>query len=468
MKNIENILDKVNHIHFIGIGGSGMCPMSEILLSKGFKVSGSDNYISDTLKRILNSEIEIFLDHDARNVENADLVVYSAAIKEDNVERVAALQRGIPCIERSVMLGLLCAQYKNPIAISGTHGKTTTTAMLAQILTMAQADPTAIIGGKLPFFNGNSRIGNSETIVCEACEYVDSFLQIVPAIAVITNVEADHLDYFKNLDNVINSFNKFAKSAIDCVFINGDDENSRLAAKDVFTPIVTFGLNKNNTYYAANISDENVPFANFTLMKNHEKLVDVKLSVPGTYNVYNAVAAAAVAHQFGISPEDIATALNTFTGVHRRFEVLGKPNGITIADDFAHHPTEITSVLIAASKMGFNRVIAVFQPHTYSRTADFLDEFAKALSIADITVLSEILAVREVNVQNIHAEDLAAKIENCICLNTFEEITECIEKIAKPGDLVLTMGPRIFSFALSLISRFFILAISDLMCSGFE
>ena len=199
MNSMENILDSVKNVHFIGIGGSGMCPMAEILQSKGYNVSGSDNYISDTLKRIMNSDIKIYLDHDAKNIENADLVVYSAAIKEDNVERAAATQAGIPCIERSVMVGLLCAKYENPIAVSGTHGKTTTTAMLAQILTMAQKDPTAIIGGKLPFFNGNSRVGNSETIVCEACEYVDSFLEITPSIAVITNVEADHLDYFKTL-----------------------------------------------------------------------------------------------------------------------------------------------------------------------------------------------------------------------------------------------------------------------------
>ena len=440
MNSVENILDSVKNVHFIGIGGSGMCPMAEILQSKGYNVSGSDNYISDTLKRIMDSDIKIYLDHDARNIENADLVVYSAAIKEDNVERAAATQAGIPCIERSVMLGLLCAKYENPIAVSGTHGKTTTTAMLAQILTMAQKDPTAIIGGKLPFFNGNSRVGSSETIVCEACEYVDSFLEITPSIAVITNVEADHLDYFKTLDNVISSFHKFAQRATSCVFVNGDDENSLRAAKGLSVPVITFGLSQNNTYYAENVSDENTPFASFTLMKSGEKIADINLSVPGKYNVYNAVAAAAIAHYMDVSGEEIATSLGAFAGVHRRFEVLGEVNGITVADDFAHHPTEITSVLTAASKMGFNRVIAVFQPHTYSRTADFLDEFAEALSIADITVLSEILAVREVNSQNVHSEDLAAKIKDCICLRTFEEITDCIEEIAQPGDLVLTMG----------------------------
>lgn len=440
MRNLESILNSAKNIHFIGIGGSGMCPMAEILMDKGYNITGSDNYISDTLQRLIDKGMKVYTEHAAANVNKAELVVYSAAIKEDNVERAEAAKRRIPCIERSVMLGLLCTKYKNTVAVSGTHGKTTTTAMITQILTMAKKDPSAIIGGKLPVINGNSRTGKSDTIVCEACEYVDSFLKITPSIAVITNVEADHLDYFGNLENVINSFNKFAKKATELIVINGEDENSVLATKNVAAPVVTFGESKDNTYYAENISEENVAFPRFDLMKNGEKLAAIKLSVPGKYNVYNALAAATVADCLGVAPEDIAEALGEFTGVHRRFEVLGQPDGITVADDFAHHPTEITSVLTAAKKMGFKRVIAVFQPHTFSRTAAFLDEFAKSLSIADITVLSEILAVREVNTYNIKSEDLAVKLENCICLRTFEEITDCIEKIAKPGDLVLTMG----------------------------
>lgn len=440
MSNIQNLLDNVKNIHFIGIGGSGMCPMAGILHHNGYNISGSDNYISDTLQRIIDRGIKVYTEHDAKNIENAELVVYSAAIKEDNVERIAAAERGIPCIERSVMLGLLCSKYKNTIAVAGTHGKTTTTAMITQILTTAQKDPSAIIGGKLPFINGNSRCGNSDTIICEACEYVDSFLQITPSIAIVTNIEADHLDYFGTIENVIKSFNKFALKATELIVINGDDKNSVLATKNASVPVITFGESKCNDYYAENISEENVAFPSFTLMKNGEKIVDIKLSVPGKYNIHNAVAAAAIAHYLKVKPDDIAKALHAFTGVHRRFEILGRPNGITVADDFAHHPTEITSVLTAASQMGFNRVIAVFQPHTYSRTATFLNEFAKALSIADITVLSEILAVREVNTFNIYSEDLAEKLENCICLRTFEEITGCIQKIAKPGDLILTMG----------------------------
>lgn len=440
MNNVENILDKIKNIHFIGIGGSGMCPIAEILLNKGYNISGSDNYISDTLKRIIDMGIKVFTQHSSQNVSNAELIVYSAAIKEDNPERIAAAKKGIPCIERSVMLGILCSKYKNTIAVSGTHGKTTTTAMITQILTMAKKDPSAIIGGKLPFINGNSRCGESDIMVCEACEYVDSFLQITPSVAVITNIEADHLDYFKTLENVINSFNKFALKTSKFLFINGDDKNSVLACKNVNAKVLRFGLSSSNDYYAENISEKDIAFPGFTLMKGKEKLVDIKLSVPGRYNIYNAVAAAAVSHCLGISCNIIAQSLNKFTGVHRRFEVLGTKNDITVADDFAHHPTEIESVLKASSKMGFKRVVAVFQPHTYSRTAAFLDDFAKALSIADICVLSEILAVRETNIYNVKSEDLAQKLKNCICLRTFEEITDCVEKIAKPGDLILTMG----------------------------
>lgn len=441
MKNaFENILDRIKNIHFIGIGGSGMCPIAEILHQKGYKITGSDNYVSDTLQRLIAQGLKVYTEHNAKNIENAELVVYSAAIKEDNEERLAALKKGIPCIERSVMLGLLCAKYKNAIAIAGTHGKTTTTAMITQILTMSKKDPSAIIGGKLPFINGNSRVGKSATIICEACEYVDSFLQITPSIAVVTNIEEDHLDYFKNLENIIKSFNKFVLKATNTIFVNGDDKNSILALKDVQLPIVTFGLSKNNNYYAENISERDMAFPNFSLMKDGQKLIDINLSIPGIYNVYNALAASAVAHYLDVSIDEIKNALHDFTGVHRRFEILGRQNGITVADDFAHHPTEIKSVLTAATKMGFKRVIAVFQPHTYSRTADFFDDFVKVLSIADITVLSEILAVREVNKYNIKSEDLAAKISSCICLRTFEEIADCIKKIAKPGDLVLTMG----------------------------
>ncbi len=440
MDDIKIDLSKVKNIHFIGIGGSGMCPMAQILKSFGYGITGSDNYISDTLESLMKNGAKIYLEHKKENVAGADLVVYSAAIKEDNPEIIAAKEMKIPLLERSVMLGLLCDKYKNLIAVSGTHGKTTTTAMITQTLVNGLVDPSAIIGGKLPMLGGNSKIGKSETIVCEACEYVDSFLQLHPAISIITNVDADHLDYFKTLDNIVKSFNKFANQTTELLVVNGDDKNTMKAVEGVKTPVLRFGLGNHNDYYADEIKKFNGAFDKFVVYKNRQKLLEVELSVPGEHNIYNALAAVAVADFMKVDLDVISRSLHEFLGVHRRFEVLGRPKGITVADDFAHHPTEIRATLTAAKDMGFKKVWAVFQPHTYSRTQAFLSEFAEALSIADETIVSEILAVREENVYNVYAEDLVLKIKNGKCIHTFEEITDYIEKNAKPGDLVLTMG----------------------------
>lgn len=440
MNNNYDILKNVHRIHFVGIGGSGMCPIAKILLCKGFDITGSDNYESDTLQRIIASGITVYMEHKKENVNGADLVVYSAAIKQDNPELVSAKEQNIPAIERSVMLGILASQYPDSIAISGTHGKTTTTAMLTQILVNAKKDPTAIIGGKLPFLNGNSAIGKSDIMVCEACEYVDTFLQLHPAISVILNVDGDHLDYFGTIENIKHSFNKFAKQTSKMLIVNGDDKNTLDSIKDVKLNTITYGFDENNNYWAKNISSDKSIHEKFTLCYNGEELSEIELSVPGKHNIYNALAAASVAHQLGVSPEDIAFSLHQFSGVHRRFEILGRPKDIVIADDFAHHPTELKATLSAAMNMGFNTVWAVFQPHTYSRTAMLLDDFAKALSIADKVVMSEILAVRETNIYNIYTKDLADKVDGSVWFNTFEEITDYVEKNAKPGDLVLTIG----------------------------
>lgn len=440
MDDVKIDLSKVKSIHFIGIGGSGMCPMAQILKSFGYEITGSDNYISDTLEGLMKNGAKIYLEHKKENVAGADLVVYSAAIKEDNPEMIAAKEMKIPCLERSIMLGLLCDKYKNLIAVSGTHGKTTTTAMITQTLINGLVDPSAIIGGKLPMIGGNSKIGKSETIVCEACEYVDSFLQLHPAISIITNVDADHLDYFKTLDNIVKSFNKFANQTTKLLIVNGDDKNSMRAVEGVKVPILKFGLGNHNDYYADEIKKFNGAFDKFTVYKNRQKLIEVELSVPGEHNIYNALAAVVVADFMGVDLDVISRSLHEFLGVHRRFEVLGTPKGITVADDFAHHPTEIRATLTAAKDMGFKKVWAVFQPHTYSRTQAFLNEFAKALSIADEAIVSEILAVREENVYNVYAEDLVSKVKRGTCIHTFEGITDYIEKNAKSGDLVLTMG----------------------------
>lgn len=439
MNNID-LLNNVKKIHFVGIGGSGMCPMAEILNKEGFEITGSDIYESDTLERIRALHIPVYIGHKKENVLGKDLIVYTAAIKRNNPELLAAQEFNIPAIERSVMLGLVTKRYSKSIAVSGTHGKTSTTAMITQILTTGKADPTAIIGGKLPFIGGNSRVGKSDIIVCEACEYVDTFLQLHPYISVILNIDADHLDYFGSLENIKKSFNKFGNQTSGLIIYNGDDKNSVDTVNDINIKKLSFGLNENNDYYAKDITTKSGAKMSFSLMKKGQKLCDIKLNVPGKHNIYNALAAAVVADYLSIDTEFIKKALSEFTGVHRRFEILGNPNDIVVADDFAHHPTEITAILNSAMSMGFNTVWAVFQPHTYSRTAILINDFAKALSIADKVIISEILAVREENTYNIYSKDLGEKVSNSVCIDSFEDITEYIKNNAKPGDLVLTMG----------------------------
>ncbi len=436
----DKLLNEIKRIHFIGIGGSGMCPIAEILMSEGFEISGSDMNEGETLDKMKSYGIPVYTGHAVENIKGAELVVYSAAVKETNPERKAAVEQGIPCIERSVMLGVVTRRYKRSVAVSGTHGKTSTTAMLSQILIGSGFDPSAIIGGKLPFIGGNSYVGQSDIIVCEACEYVDTFLELNPFISIILNVDADHLDYFKNLDNIKKSFNRFAKQTSGLLVVNGDDENTLDSVKDVELEKITFGFGENCDYRAVNVSADKGVHEQYDLYFRGEKLCSVKLIVPGKHNVYNSLAAAATAHYLGATPAEISENLHKFGGVHRRFEILGTPCGITVADDFAHHPTELTATLTAAMKMGFNKVWAVFQPHTFSRTAMLLDDFAEALKIPDVAIISEILPVRETNTYNIYSRDLGAKVPGSVCLDTFEEITDYVCKNAKEGDLILTMG----------------------------
>ena len=437
----RNILNEVKRIHFIGIGGSGMCPIAEILHHNGYILSGSDMNESDTLERIKGYGIKVFMGHKKENIEGSELVVYTAACKMDNPEIVAAKENGIPCIERSIMLGLLTDRYENAIAVSGTHGKTTTTAMITQILMEAGMDPSAVIGGKLPLIGGNGRVGKSQNMVCEACEYVDTFLQLHPAVSVILNLEADHLDYFGTLENIIKSFNKFSRQTSKTIVVNGDDKEAMEAVKDItHAEIVTFGLDSKNDYYLTELNEEDTACEDFTVMYKGEKLIRINLIVPGEHNMLNALAAFATCHHLGASLEAIKRALESFGGVHRRFEVLGKFEGVTVADDFAHHPTELTTTLTAAMKMGYNKVWAIFQPHTFSRTYMFLDDFAKALSIPDRLVMTDILPVRETNIYGVKIEDLEEKIEGSCHFNTFREIADYVMARAEKNDLILTLG----------------------------
>ncbi len=441
MKEAEsNMLDSAKRLHFVGIGGSGMCPMAQILHNKGFIITGSDIAESDTVERVRSYGIPVSIGHDAKNVGDVDIVVYSAAVKPENVELQAAAEKEIPALERSVVLGMMTRKFEQPVAVAGTHGKTSTTAMLTHILIADGKEPSAIIGGRLPLIGGNGRVGLSETIVVEACEYVDSFLQLFPAVSLILNVDADHLDYFGSIDNIVKSFHKFAMQTSDAVIVNGDNGKAVESVQEINADVITFGLDKKNDYYAIDLNEENTACEDFTLMFRGKKIGRIELSVPGEHNMMNAIAAGAAAHYLGAANDVICKTLSKFSGVHRRFEVLGKFGGITVADDFAHHPTEIRAVLSSAMKMGYNRVWAVFQPHTYSRTHMHMDEFAEALSLPDFVVMSEILAVRETNTYGVETAHLAAKIPGSVWFKTFDEITDYVIKNAEDGDLILTLG----------------------------
>ena len=422
----------------IGIGGSGMCPLAEILHSKGYELTGSDNNESDPLSRIRNLGIKVFMGHSADNIKGAQLVVYSAAISEDNPELKAAREQGIPTMERSHMLGALTRHFDNVIGVCGTHGKTTVTSMITQILILNKMDPTAVIGGKLPLINSNGIAGGSETMVCESCEFVDTFLQLSPDIAVLLNIDNDHLDYFKTMENLTLSFHKFLAMA-GRAYINGDDERAKKAAEDISADIVTFGFGEKNIYRAENIIRGKFGFS-FDVVKNDEKIINIDMHIPGRHNVLNGLAAFAVCYDMGVAAEGIKDAIQKFTGAGRRFEFLGEYGGFMLADDYAHHPTEIRATLSAAKELDYNRVIAVFQPFTFSRTALLKDEFISALSLADKVILTPIMGSREVNTYGISSEDLAKGLKNAVIADGFENIADTVIKTAGKGDLVITMG----------------------------
>lgn len=436
----EKILAKAKRLHFIGIGGSGMFPIVQIFAAKGYEIAGSDNNESDTLALEREMGITIYMGHSAENVQGAELIIYSAAIMQDNPELVAARELGIPTAERSEILGYITRQYDCCICISGTHGKTTTTAMLTQMLLTAGLDPSAVIGGKLPSIGGNGRAGSSQIMTCEACEFVDTFLKLSPDIAVILNVDEDHLDYFKTLDNIIASFRRFAEKTTKTVIVNGDDANSMRAVEGLDKQIVTYGLSGSNDYFAGDVVKLEPTRTAFNLYHRGEKLAELVLHVPGDHNILNAVAACAAALEAGARPDQLAEGLRDFTGAGRRFEILGQVNGVTIADDYAHHPAEVKATLEVAKTMGYKRVWAVFQPFTYSRTFLLLQDFASALSVADRVVMSEIMGSREKNTYNIYTADLAALIPGSAWFESFREIANYVLEQAEPGDLVLTMG----------------------------
>lgn len=441
----DSILKGKKHIHMIGIGGSGMYPLAQILHAKGYHITGSDNNETDTLRAVRSMGIEVFMGQCAENIKGADLIIHTAAIMQDNPELIAAKASGVPVLERSDLLGIVTSWYKNAVCVSGTHGKTTVTSMITQILKQGGMDITAYIGGKLPIIGGSGCVGTSDTMVCEACEFVDHFLKLSPDIAVVLNVDADHLDYFGTLDNVIASFRKFCTLA-GKIIANGDDENTRKAINGLDKEIITFGYSETNDWYAKNVNRVNGLLTEFDIYHNGELFTKARLHIPGVHNVLNAVAAAAAAYMSGADAEMIASGLDTFHGAKRRFEKYGEVGGITVCDDYGHHPAELEATLRAARDMGFRQVWAVFQPFTFSRTALLLDDFIRVLSIPDNCIITAIMGSREKNTYNIYDRDIGEKVKGAVWFGeqdhdkNFELCAEYAAEHAQSGDLILTMG----------------------------
>ena len=419
-----------------------MYPLAQILHSRGYYLTGSDNNETSTLDAVRRMGIPVVLGQKAENIAGADLIVHSAAIMDDNPELMSARASGVLTVERSDLLGLITEEYSKAFCVSGTHGKTTTSSMLTMILLEAGIDLSTVIGGKLKAIGGSGRAGKSEYMVCEACEFVDTFLKLSPNISIILNIDRDHMDYFKTMENLKRSFSKFCGLTTDIIIANGDDANTMEAvnAADARARVITFGKTDKNDFYAANIRHIADFHTEFTLMHDGKPLCDIAVHVPGIHNVYNAVAACAAAYSAGIPVEALRGGLEKFGGAMRRFERLATIKGVTFVDDYGHHPAEISATLKTAKEMSFSRVWAVHQPFTYSRTAMLLDEFAKALSIADKVVLTEIMGSREKNTYNIYSADLAAKIDGCVWFPTFGEVARYVVDNVREGDLVITTG----------------------------
>lgn len=451
---VADILKNAKRLHFVGIGGSGMFPLVEILLGEGYTVTGSDVNEGSIVSRERELGIPVSIGHKAENVDGADAVVVTAALLDGNPEVARAEALGIPVIERAELLGYVTGLSPKPICISGTHGKTTTTSMLTSILVTAGRDPSAVIGGSLPLIGGYGRHGHGEHMVCEACEYKDTFLHTVPYRAVILNIDADHLDYFGTVENLRASFRKFAVSATFDIVANGDDAPTMQTLAGIGKTLVTYGADPGCTYVISNIDSYDRAYYQFDLADATTQYGTFRLQVPGIHNVHNAAAAAVCALLEGVSPEDISRGFESFRGAGRRFEVLGTFDGVTIADDYAHHPAELSATLDAAQAMGYDRVVAVFQPFTFTRTKLLLDDFAAALSKADVVVMTDIMGSREVDTHEVTTQDLVDLVPGSVWFKTFPEVVEHCLRIARPGDLVLTMGcGDVYKVANMLVAR---------------
>ena len=442
MSNIT--IEKGMNIYLIGIGGISMSAVAQMLVNDGCVVSGSDRAASPITDKLCEAGIKVNIGHNAENItKDIDLVVYSAAIGEKNPERVRAAELGILQIDRAEMLGLIMKSYECPIAVSGTHGKTTTSGMLTHIFVECGLNPTVTVGGELDIIRGNVHIGDKKYFIAEACEYHQSFLRFFPKVSVITNIEADHLDFFRDLDHIIDTFRELAllTPKDGAVIVNGDDENIKKAIEGIDRKIVTFGMNGNYDYTIDNLTHNGFNHYTFSVLRRGEPVGNIRLSVPGIHNVYDALAAFATAEFLGVPCEDICDSLYHFGGTHRRFETRGIMGGIMIVDDYAHHPTEIKATLSAVRDMKYENVWCVFQPHTYSRTKAFFDDFVKVLTESGANIIiTDIYAAREVDTGIVSAQELCNAIPNAVYKKTFEESAAFIKAFAKRGDIVITMG----------------------------
>ena len=428
--------------HLIGIGGVSMSPLAEVLAGMGLVITGSDITESERTAHLRGLGIDIRLGHEAANIgPDTEFVIRTAAARDDNPEVIRARELGIPVFERTQAWGAIMKGYRNALCISGTHGKTTTTSMCTHILMAAENDPTVMIGGTLPLLKAGHRMGKGDTIVMESCEYYNSFLSFYPTVAVILNIEEDHLDFFKDIDDIKHSFRLFAENVPQDGYVvaNIDDENTMDALEGLDRNIVTFGFSSKADVYAKNVTHIG-SMTKFDIMYKGKCIETVSIHVPGEHNVKNALAAAAACICLGVKPTAIKYGLAGFTGAGRRYEFKGKFNGADVYDDYAHHPGEVKALLDAVEPLGYKRIILVFQPHTYTRTQALFGDFVRQLKRPDIVYLAEIFAAREKNTLGISSADLARKIEGARFFKTFEEIEDSLRETAKPGDLILTVG----------------------------
>ena len=438
--NIHDYLTPGRKAHLIGIGGVSMSPLAEVLHKAGIQITGSDMSDSATVEHLRSLGIPVAIGHRAENVRGADLIIRTAAVHDDNPEIMEAHALNIPVFERAQAWGSIMRGYKNALCISGTHGKTTTTSMCTHIIMAAQMDPTVMIGGTLPLLGAGYRVGHGDTIILESCEYCNSFLSFFPTVAVILNIEAAHLDFFKDLDDVEHSFRAFADRVPEngLIVANADDANTMHTLEGETRPVLTFGLEEGDVH-AANLTwSRGLP--TFDIIYRGEVFTRVGLRVPGEHNVKNALAAAAAAIALAVSPKAVSEGLNAFRGAGRRFEHKGTYNGAEVYDDYAHHPGELQALLAAARTLGYERIICAFQPHTYSRTKALFDDFVKVLRQPDVTLLAAIYAAREPNNLGISSQDLADQIPGSIYCPTLEDVTAKLKELAQPGDLILTVG----------------------------